>query len=119
MVSYRRVPVDDRAREAHSHGRSRWLGRFDTETTRAHLSALRSVAGAIEELDPQDLAGEIDRTALLGEIRSTIYRLEHEQPQVRNPSFWLSHLFQGLYVLLTRTEPEPAQRVTAVLARLD
>ena len=45
---------------------------------------------------------EIDRTALLGEIRNTIFRLEHEQPHVRNPGFWLGHLFQGLYAVLAR-----------------
>ncbi|HEX6435424.1 MAG TPA: DUF885 domain-containing protein, partial [Gemmatimonadales bacterium] len=94
------------------------LGRFDVETTRGHLSALRSVAGAIEELDPDDLQDEIDRTALLGEIRSTIYRLEHERPHIRNPGFWLTHLFQGLYSLLARSEPEPAAKVSAVLSRL-
>jgi uncharacterized protein (DUF885 family) len=95
------------------------LGRFDAETTREHLSALRSISGAIEELDPDDLQSEIDQTALLGEIRSTLYRLEHEQPHIRNPGFWLTHLFQGLYSLLTRSEPEPAARVSAVIARLD
>jgi hypothetical protein len=95
------------------------LGRFDAETTREHLSALKSVSGAIEELNPADLAGEIDRTALLGEIRSTIYRLEQERPHVRNPAFWLSHLFQSLYVLLMRSEPEPARRVSAVVSRLE
>jgi uncharacterized protein DUF885 len=78
------------------------LGRFDGETTRAHVSALRSVAGAIEELEADDLQSEIDRTALLGEIRSTIFRLEHERPQARNPAFWLSHVFQGLYAILSR-----------------
>jgi Bacterial protein of unknown function (DUF885) len=95
------------------------LGRFDVETTRAHLSALRSVSAAIEELDPADLQSEIDRTALLGEIRSTIYRFEHERPNVQNPGFWLTHLFQGLYSLLTRTAPEPAARAAAVVARLE
>jgi uncharacterized protein DUF885 len=95
------------------------LGRFDAETTREHISALRSVAGAVEELDPDELQAEIDRTALLGEIRSTIFRLEYEQPNVRNPGFWLSHLFQGLYALLARTEPDPAERVSAVVARLE
>jgi hypothetical protein len=95
------------------------LGRFDVETTREHLSALRSVSGAIEELDPDDLHREVDRTALLGEIRSTIYRLELEQPNVRNPGFWLSHLFQALYSLLTRSEPEPTARASAVVARLE
>jgi hypothetical protein len=78
------------------------LGRFDAETTREHLSALRSVAGAIEELESDELQAEIDRTALLGEIRSTTHRLEHERPHVRNPAFWLSHLFQGLYAILAR-----------------
>jgi hypothetical protein len=94
------------------------LGRFDVETTREHLSALRSVSGAIEELEAEDLQTEIDRTALLGEIRTVGYRFAQEQPHVRNPGFWLSHLFQGLYTLLTRSEPEPAARVASVLARL-
>jgi hypothetical protein len=95
------------------------LGLFDAETTREHLSALRSVAGGIEELDPEDLQNEIDRTALLGEIRSTIYRLQYEQPNVRNPGFWLAHLFQGLYSLLSRSEPAVAARAPSVLARLE
>ena len=94
------------------------LGRFDAQTTREHISALRSVAGAVEELDPDDLPAEIDRTALLGEIRTTIFRLEHEQPNLRNPGFWLGHLFQGLYSLLARTETDPAERAPAVVARL-
>jgi uncharacterized protein DUF885 len=94
------------------------LGNFDPETTRVHLAALRSVSGAAEELEPDKLPEEIDRTALLGEIRTTVFRLEHEQPTVRNPGFWLGHLFQGLYALLTRSEPEPAARVPAVVARL-
>src|SRR5687768_10161516 len=95
------------------------LGRFDTESTREHLTALRSVAGAVEELDTDDLQDEIDRTALLGEIRTTIYRLEHERPQVRNPGFWLTHLFQGLYALLTRNDPNVAVRVSAAVSRLE
>jgi uncharacterized protein DUF885 len=95
------------------------LGSFDLETTREHLAALRSLAGAVEELDPEDLGEEIDRTALLGEIRTTIFRLDHEMPNVRNPSFWLSHLLQALYTLLTRNEPELAGRVAAVQARLE
>jgi len=77
------------------------------------------VAGAVEELDPDELQAEIDRTALLGEIRSTIYRLDHEQPNVRNPSFWLSHLLQSLYSLLTRSEPDTAARASSVVSRLE
>jgi len=95
------------------------LGSFDPDTTREHLSALRSVAGAIEELEPADVQSEIDRTALLGEIRSTVYRLENERPQVQNPALWLTHLFQALYTLLTRRDSEQASRVPAVLTRLE
>lgn len=95
------------------------LGRFDNESTREYLSALRSVAGAVEELDTDDLQDEIDRTALLGEIRTSIYRLEHERPHVRNPGFWLTHLFQALYALLTRNDPDVAVRVSAVVSRLE
>jgi hypothetical protein len=95
------------------------LGSFDGETTRAQVAALRSIAGAAEELEPDELADEIDRTALLGEIRTTVFRLEHEQANTKNPGFWLGHLFQGLYALLGRDEPEPAARVAAVVARLN
>ncbi|MGH7525392.1 MAG: DUF885 domain-containing protein [Gemmatimonadales bacterium] len=94
------------------------LGRFDLETTREHVSALRALAGGVEELDVEDLQEEIDRTALLGEIRSSIHRLEHERPNVRNPGFWISHVFQGLYAILTRQEPHAAGRAPAALERL-
>ena len=95
------------------------LGSFDLERTREHVVALRSLAGAAEELEPEDLQEEIDRTALLGEMRTTIYRLEYELPNVRNPGFWLSHLFQAFYTLLSRDELEVAGRAPAVKARLD
>ena len=39
------------------------LGSFDPETTRAHVAALRSIGGAVEELEPDELPEEIDRTA--------------------------------------------------------
>jgi hypothetical protein len=95
------------------------LGSFDLETTREHLVALRSLAGAVEELDPDDVQEEIDRSALLGEIRSTMFRLDYELPNVRNPAFWLSHLLQALYALVSRNEPELGGRVIAVKARLE
>jgi hypothetical protein len=94
------------------------MGSFDGESVRTHVAALRSLTGAVEELEPDELHEEIDRTALLGELRSTIFRLEHERPNVRNPAFWLSHLLQGLYTLLARHEPDLPARVPAVLARL-
>ncbi len=94
------------------------LGCFDAESVREYLAALRSVTGALEELEPEELSDEIDRTALLGEMRSTVFRFEHERPNVRNPGFWLSHLLQGLYTLLSRNDPDPSSRAPAVLARL-
>ncbi|HEX6669607.1 MAG TPA: DUF885 domain-containing protein [Gemmatimonadales bacterium] len=94
------------------------LGRFDAETTREHLSALRALAGAVEELESDDLQAEIDRTALLGELRNTIHRLEHERPHVRNPAFWLSHVFQGLYAIVSRRDGAVAGRTPAALERL-
>ena len=95
------------------------LGSFDAETTREHLAALRSLTGAVEELEPEELNDEVDRTALLGEMRSTVFRFEYERPNVRNPGFWLSHLLQGLYTLLARHEPDLPSRVPAVMARLE
>ncbi|HET6797751.1 MAG TPA: DUF885 domain-containing protein [Gemmatimonadales bacterium] len=95
------------------------LGSFDGDSTRSHLAALRSIAGAVEELQPDEVQQEIDRTALLGEIRTTLYRLEHELPHVRNPGFWLGHLFQALYALMARAEGDAAARVSAVVARLE
>jgi hypothetical protein len=94
------------------------LGRFDAETVRAHVAALRSVAGAVEELDVEDLQDEIDRTALLGELRTTISRLEHERPHERNPVFWVNHLFQGLYAVLSRQDDAAGGRAPAALERL-
>lgn len=94
------------------------LGRFDPATVREHVSALRSVAGAVEELDVDDLQDEVDRTALLGELRTTIFRMEHERPHERNPIFWVNHLFQGLYAVLSRQNGEAAGRAPAALERV-
>jgi hypothetical protein len=102
------------------------LGRFDGGAVREHMSALRSVAGAVEELEVDDLQDEIDRTALLGELRATVFRLEHERPHERNPIFWVNHLFQGLYAVLSRQNgaangraPASLERIRAIPAFLD
>jgi hypothetical protein len=94
------------------------LGSFDAATVRTHVAALRSVAGAVEELDVEDLQQEVDRTALLGELRSTIFRLEHERPHERNPIFWVNHLFQGLYAVLARNADAAGARAPSALERL-
>jgi uncharacterized protein (DUF885 family) len=94
------------------------LGSFDVESVRAQLAALRALAGAAEDLDVEDLRDEIDRTALLGELRSVGYRWEHERPHVRNPGYWLNHLFQAHYAVLSRGSREN-RRASAVLERLE
>src|ERR687890_1274221 len=94
------------------------LGRFDGGAVREHVSALRSVAGAVEELEVDDLQDEIDRTALLGELRATIHRLEHERPHERSPIFWVNHIFQGLYAVLSRQNGAAGGRAPASLERI-
>lgn len=94
------------------------LGDFDADSMRAHLAAFRSLALAVEGLEVDDLQDEIDRTALLNEIRSTLFLYEHEQPHVRNPVFWLNHLFRGLYSLLDRQDGSPATLAAQGIARL-
>ena len=93
------------------------LGSFGAEAMRAHLAAFRSLAGAIEELEPEDLAGEIDRTALLDDVRVLLFRFEHEQPHLRQPGFWLNHLYTSLHSLMVRRQP-PEELAAPVLDRL-
>lgn len=86
------------------------LGRFDRDTVREHLAAARAIAGALEELDVEEVTDEVDRTALLGEIRSQVARFEHDQPHLRNPVFWLDHLARAL------AGPAPARDLHSRLA---
>lgn len=92
------------------------LGRFDRESVREHVAAGRAIAGALEELEVEEVADEIDRTALLGEIRSTLARLELDQPHQRDPVFWLDHLARALAAPLR--DPDAVEAGRAALARL-
>ena len=78
------------------------LGRFSPEDFRLHLAALRSLAGALEQVELDELDDEIDRTALLDDVRVTIHRFAVERVHRTNPSFWLEHALEGLYHLLAR-----------------
>lgn len=78
------------------------LGRFDAESVREHLAAVRSLAGAAEELEVEESAEEIDRTALLDDMRVLGFRFDYEQPHQRNPAFWLHHLRDAFASLLLR-----------------
>jgi hypothetical protein len=56
------------------------LGRFDSATVGEHLAAFRAIEAGVEELEVEDSADEIDRTALLDDIRVAIFRYQHERP---------------------------------------
>jgi len=96
------------------------LGRFDPESMDDHLAAFRAMALAVEDLPVTELQDEIDRVALLDDIRSTDDRFRRERPHIHNPGFWLSHVFEALYGLLARpaAEADGARRARAALDRL-
>ncbi len=95
------------------------LGDFRAESVERSIAALRSISHAIEELSLETTDDELDRTALLNEIRVTVHRFTRERPHVKNPEFWLSHLLQGLYFLLVRDDRPPVHRARAVASRLE
>jgi uncharacterized protein (DUF885 family) len=95
------------------------LGAYDAESMREHVAAFHAIAAGVEELEVESLDDEIDRTALLNELRATEARLLVERPHVRNPEFWLSHVLGALYGLLARPDGEPASRAQPALDRLE
>jgi uncharacterized protein (DUF885 family) len=94
-------------------------GRYSPAALAPHLAALRSLASALEEASTSSLDEEIDRTALLNDIRVTLRRFERERAQAKNPGFWLSHLLGGLHVLMLRHDRSATDRANAVLGRLE
>src|SRR5947208_9414165 len=94
-------------------------GRFGAQALAPQLSALKSIAAALEEVTVDDLEDEIDRTALLNEIRVTAHRFENLKPQAKNPEFWLSHLLGGLHHLLLSADRTPADKAAAAIGRLE
>ena len=95
------------------------LGRYGAATLGPHLAALKALASSLEEAAVDGLEQEIDRTALLNDVRVHVARFERERPQARNPEFWLSHLMNGLYVLLARHDRSPEHRARALTERLE
>ena len=95
------------------------FGRYSPAALAPHLAALKSIALALEEATVDDLQAEIDRTALLDEIRVTVRQFETDRPQAKNPEFWLTHLFGGLYGLLRRADRGSEANAAAVAARLE
>lgn len=94
-------------------------GRFSPSALAPQLAALKSIAAALEEVNATDLEEEIDRTALLNEVRVSLRRYEKIKPQATNPEFWLSHLLGGLHHLLLSADRTPAEKAQAALGRLE
>jgi uncharacterized protein (DUF885 family) len=93
-------------------------GRFSAGALAPHLAALKALAAALEETPVDRLEDEVDRTALLNEIRVALRRLERERPQAKNPGFWLAHLLSGLHFLVVRRDRTPAEKAVALAGRL-
>ena len=93
-------------------------GDYEPEDLKRSLAALKSLSGALEAVVTDSLADEVDRTALLNDIRYTVNRFEQERPQERNPLFWISHALDGLYLLLVRQDRSTEHRSRAMNQRL-
>src|SRR5437867_10194066 len=94
-------------------------GRYSPAALAPHLAALKSLASALEETTVGGLEDEIDRTALLNEIRVVVHRFERERPQAKSPAFWLNHLLGGLHFLLGRGDRSDEERARALIGRLE
>jgi uncharacterized protein (DUF885 family) len=94
------------------------LGSFSDESVRLHLAALRSLGSAAEELALDGLEDEIDRTALLYDIRVSEHRFRRERPHRRDPGLWIGHALEALHQLLIFRDRAPAALARAAYARL-
>src|SRR6266699_3364448 len=94
-------------------------GRYSPPALAPHRAALKSLAGALEEAAADEREDEIDRTALLNEIRVVLHRFERERPQAKSPAFWLNHLLSGLHFLLGRGDRSDEERARALVGRLE
>jgi len=94
-------------------------GRYSPAALAPHLAALKSLASALEETTVDGLEDEIDRTALLNDMRVALRRFERERPQAKSPAFWLHHLLGGLHFLLGRGDRRGEERARALIGRLE
>ncbi|MBI4420817.1 MAG: DUF885 domain-containing protein [Gemmatimonadetes bacterium] len=95
------------------------LGTYSAHDVRQLIAALRSLAGALEQAQLESVEEEIDRTALLNDVRVTMHRFAKEQPHVHDPGFWLSHVLEGLYFLLVLRDRPQLHRGRAARRRLE
>ena len=92
-------------------------GAFDAVSVRAHIAALRSYAGALEEASAATLDDEIDQTAVLHDARQLQSWLERERPFAHDPTFHVRHALDGLY-RLAADDVDARERGVALVARL-
>jgi hypothetical protein len=95
------------------------FGSYSEEDVRQHVAALRSTATALEAASLDSVDEEIDRTALLNDLRVSIHRFTKEQPHVTDPGFWIDHVLEGLYYLLVLRDRPREHRATAARHRLE
>jgi len=93
------------------------LGDWDAEAVQEYLAATRSIAGAVEGLDVEEISGEIDRTALLDLLRVEEFRIHDEAPHRHDPALWVHHLITACEALLRL--PPDADSAAAASDRLD
>jgi len=94
------------------------LGSFTTADVAQGVAALKALAGALEGVGADSLDDEIDRTAMLNDIRVTVHRFENERPHVLNPAFWLNHALDGLYQLTVAHDRSAEHLARAAEGRL-
>ena len=94
------------------------LGQYTKADVKVALAAMRSMSGAFEALEADDLDEAIDTTALLNDLRVTMSRLEKERPHELNPEFHLSHVLGGLFALMIRADQPIEARGKALAGRL-
>ena len=94
------------------------LGAFGGDELKQVVASLRSLSGALEAVATDSIQDEIDRTALLNDLRVTIHKFEQERQQERDPVFWVSHVLEGLYLLLALRDRSPEHRSRAAAERL-
>jgi len=94
------------------------FGQYGNAEVDQHIAALKSIAGSLEELSLESLDDEIDRTAVLNDLRTIVHRFGAEQPHRRNPAFWIRHVIEGLYLLLARPSGQHGDRARSAMPRL-
>ena len=94
------------------------FARYDSQSVREQLAALRSYTAALEEVEAATLDEEVDRTAALHDARHWILLFDRERPFAFNPAFHLSHALNGLHLLLARGGQNPPRRAAELLQRL-